>query len=131
MNDEQGPVDGADRRAGAEDRSADAENRFGGDESDADSADPYDVELPAGWTARCLDRTTVYENDAGDHRVRVVEFSKGLSLYWWVDVFDRDGVEWRRREVGLGDSYTDPDQAAAEVEAYLSAVAGGAAAGSG
>jgi hypothetical protein len=67
----------------------------------------------------------VYESSGGAHRVRVVEFSRGLSLYWWVDVFVRDGGEWRRLAVGLGDSYTDPEAAAAAVESYLDRVGGG------
>lgn len=84
--------------------------------------DPYDIDRPEGWSAQYRDRTAVYENDRGDHRIRIVEFSKGLSLYWWVDVFVRDGAEWRRLEVGLGDSYTDPEEAAAAVESYLDRV---------
>ncbi|WP_435185302.1 hypothetical protein [Halobellus sp. EA9] len=84
--------------------------------------DPYDLDLPERWSAQYRDRTAVYENDRGDHRVRIVEFSKGLSLYWWVDVYVGD-EEWRRQEVGLGESYTDPDDAVAAVESYLEIVA--------
>ncbi|WP_049987959.1 hypothetical protein [Halobellus rufus] len=96
-----------------------------GDDAEPSADDPYDLDLPTGWSARCRDRATVYENDRGDHRVRIVEFSKGLSLYWWVDVFDGDGDEWEPREVGLGESYTDPESAAAAVEAYLATADGG------
>lgn len=83
--------------------------------------DPYDLALPDGWSAQYRERTAVYENGRGDHRVRIVEFSKGLSLYWWVDVYVGD-EEWHRQEVGLGDSYTDPDDAVAAVESYLDVV---------
>jgi len=96
------------------------------EERSGDSLDPYDVDLPDGWSSRSRDRTTVYESGEGDHRVHIVEFSKGLSLYWWVDVFVRDAGEWRRREVGLGDSYTDSDEAASAVESYLDRVDRGA-----
>jgi hypothetical protein len=83
--------------------------------------DPYDIDRPEGWSAQYRDRTAVYENDRGDHRIRIVEFSKGLSLYWWVDVYvGEEG--WHRQEVGLGDSYTDPEAAAAAVESYLDVV---------
>ena len=84
--------------------------------------DPYGLDLPTGWSARYRDRTAVYENDRGDHRVRIVEFSKGLSLYWWVDVYVGE-EEWHRQEVGLGESYTDPEAAVAAVESYLDVVA--------
>lgn len=80
--------------------------------------DPYDIELPDGWAAQYRDRTAVYENDRGDHRVRIVGFTKGLTLYWWVDVYVGEG-EWHRQEVGLGDSYTEPEAAAATVGSYL------------
>jgi len=86
------------------------------------AGDPYDLDLPDGWSAQYRDRTAVYENGRGDHRVRIVEFSKGLSLYWWVDVYVGD-EEWHRQEVGLGDSYTDPEVAVAAVESYLEVVA--------
>ncbi|MFB6092555.1 MAG: hypothetical protein ABEK02_06050 [Haloquadratum sp.] len=84
----------------------------------SDSSDPFDVRLPAGWTASRGDGVTTYANERGDRCVQIVEFSKGLSLYWWVDVYEYDG-EWRRCEVGLGESYTDPDAAAAAVESYF------------
>ena len=112
----------SDGRSGSDD--SDARSRF--DDSGSESADPYGVDLPAGWSARSGDRTAVYESSGGAHRVRVVEFSRGLSLYWWVDVFVRDAGEWRRREVGLGDSYTDSDEAASAVESYLDRVDRGA-----
>ena len=95
------------------------EGRSGGT-ADTD-ADPFDIELPPGWSAQRRDGTTTYQNEAGDHRVRIVEFSKGLSLYWWVDVYVYD-EEWDHREVGLGDSYTDPTDAASAVETYIERV---------
>ncbi|RLM84071.1 hypothetical protein D3D02_15335 [Halobellus sp. Atlit-38R] len=98
------------------------EGRSGG--ADDAGADPFDVELPPGWSAQRRDGTTAYQNGSGDHRVRIVEFSKGLSLYWWVDVYVYD-EEWEHREVGLGDSYTDPEDAASAVETYIERVAQG------
>ena len=95
------------------------EGRSGG--ADEAGADPFDVELPPGWSAQRRDGRTAYQNESGDHRVRIVEFSKGLSLYWWVDVYVYDEA-WEHREVGLGDSYTDPDDAASAVEAYIERV---------
>ena len=128
MSHEEDAIDSSDRFVGDEGSSVeeappvDIDGPIEIEGSDTQPTDPYDVDLPAGWSARSGDRTAVYESSGGAHRVRVVEFSRGLSLYWWVDVFVRDGAEWRRLEVGLGDSYTDPEEAAAAVESYLDRV---------
>jgi hypothetical protein len=133
-----GPVAGADPSQAVEGDVGSDPDTDPDSDSRADSAsDPYGVELPAGWSVYCRGGRAVYENPRGDHRVRIVEFSKGLSLYWWVDVYenvgggddetdgDRPGIDgddvgaWRRLEVGLGDSYTDPEAAASAVESYI------------
>ena len=49
------------------------EGRSGG--ADDAGADPFDVELPPGWSAQRREGTTAYQNESGDHRVRIVEFS--------------------------------------------------------
>lgn len=76
--------------------------------------DPFSLSVPEGWsiaidhdTDEARARTT-YESPERDYRVVVTEFARGLTLYWWVDIFARASGEWHRREVGLGDSYRDP-----------------------
>ncbi|RLM53215.1 hypothetical protein DVK02_14560 [Halobellus sp. Atlit-31R] len=96
----------------------DEERLDGAEQADAD---PFDVDLPSGWSAQPRDRVTTYENADGDHRVRIREFSRGLSLYWWVDVYVYD-AGWEHREVGLGDTYTAPEAAASAVESYVARV---------
>ncbi|MGQ4555569.1 hypothetical protein [Halobellus sp. GM3] len=154
------------RRGRPDDARTDGDPRRRGTDRPDDSfgvdlpEDPFDVDLPDGWSADTREGATVYENGESDRRVRIAEFSKGLSLYWWVDVYapeesagvtggaategdrsatgdggdggiDGDGPSadgddgWRRLEVGLGDSFTDPNAAASAVEAYLADAASG------
>ncbi|KAB1196844.1 MULTISPECIES: hypothetical protein [Haloferax] len=76
--------------------------------------DPFSLSVPEGWSVAIDTDTddangrTVYESPDEDYRVVVTEFSRGLRLYWWVDIFAYAGGEWHRREVGLGDSFRDP-----------------------
>ncbi|KTG19463.1 hypothetical protein [Haloferax profundi] len=77
--------------------------------------DPFALSIPQGWTVVIDEDTddasaqTIYESPTCDYRVVVTEFARGLTLYWWVDIFARADGEWHRREVGLGDSYRDPE----------------------
>ena len=91
------------------------------------ASDPYGVDLPPSWTWDADRDRIVYENDRGTLRVSVREFSKNLSLYWWVDVFVRPPTaeEWTRCEVGVGDSYRDPGVAAGAAQRIVDAVAYG------
>jgi hypothetical protein len=80
--------------------------------------DPFSLTIPEGWTVAIDEDTedasaqTIYESPGADYRVVVTEFARGLTLYWWVDIFAHANDEWHRREVGLGDSYRDPDTVA-------------------
>ncbi|KAB1189000.1 MULTISPECIES: hypothetical protein [Haloferax] len=76
--------------------------------------DPFSLSVPAGWTL-VIDEDTddasaqvIYESPESKYRVVITEFARGLTLYWWVDIYAHAGGEWHRREVGLGDSYRDP-----------------------
>lgn len=93
-------------------------------DEDADPTDdPYDLDLPAAWTAATEDGTTRYEQSDGARRVEITEFSRGLSLYWWVDAYERVDGDWSRVEAGLGDSFTRSAAAAAAAQSYLDDVA--------
>jgi hypothetical protein len=92
-------------------------------ESDRSHDDPYGLDVPPGWTGRVDGDRTTYESADGERRVVITEFSRGLSIYWWVDVYERDG-EWTRREAGVGDTHTDPDDAAAAAQSYVDAATG-------
>jgi hypothetical protein len=77
--------------------------------------DPFSLVVPSEWTVT-LDEDTddasaqvIYESTERGYRVVITEFARGLTLYWWVDIFARADGEWHRREVGLGDSYRDAD----------------------
>ena len=80
--------------------------------------DPFSLSVPNEWDVTVDTDTddangkTIYESPDDDYRVVVTEFARGLTLYWWVDIFARAGGEWHRREVGLGDSFRDPDAVA-------------------
>ncbi|ELZ93652.1 hypothetical protein C438_18120 [Haloferax denitrificans ATCC 35960] len=77
--------------------------------------DPFSLAVPEGWTVETdvdtdeASAKTVYESPDSDRRVTITEFARGLTLYWWVDIFALADGEWHRREVGLGDSYRDAD----------------------
>ncbi|QIB75572.1 hypothetical protein G3I44_15495 [Halogeometricum borinquense] len=88
-------------------------------EDDGPMDDPYCLDLPRGWTANTDGETTTYERPDGTLRIEITEFSRGLSLYWWVDVYERNGDDWTQIEVGLGASFTSADDAAAAVQSYL------------
>ncbi|SEK48780.1 hypothetical protein [Haloferax larsenii] len=94
--------------------------------------DPFSLSLPEGWTVE-LDVDTsvddprsqvVYESPDSRFRVTITEFSRGLTLYWWVDIFARAGGEWHRRETGLGDSFRDPEAVAAAAQDALDRLGG-------
>jgi hypothetical protein len=89
------------------------------DENTRDADDPYRIDLPDGWTVVTEGDETTYESPGGTRRVQITEFSRGLSLYWWVNVFERDGDDWTRVEVGLGESFTRADAVASAVQSYL------------
>ena len=92
------------------------------------SDDPYDVDLPADWTAATATAaagTTRYERSDGTLRVEITEFSRGLSLYWWVDAYERVDGDWSRVEAGLGDSFTRAVDAAAAAQSFLDEVRAG------
>jgi hypothetical protein len=95
----------------------------GSRESGGAEADPYGLDVPPGWTERVDGDRTTYESGDGDCRVVITEFSKGLSIYWWVDVFERDDGR-THREAGVGDTYTDPAAAAVAAQSYVDAVTG-------
>ncbi|WP_396610244.1 hypothetical protein ACH9L7_08240 [Haloferax sp. S1W] len=89
--------------------------------------DPFSLSVPEGWTVELDVDTdvddshaqTVYESPDGRYRVTVTEFARGLTLYWWVDIFARAGGEWHRREIGVGDSFRDPEAVAAAAQDAL------------
>jgi hypothetical protein len=89
------------------------------DEDTRPADDPYRLDRPDGWTAATEGDTTTYESPGGTRRVEITEFSRGLSLYWWVDVYERDDDGWMRVEVGLGESFTRADAVASAVQSYL------------
>ena len=87
------------------------------------SADPFGVELPEGWTRTVDAERTVYEADGAGVRVEIRELSRRLSIYWWVDVYERAGDEWKPRDVGVADTFQDPDAAAAAAQAVVRSAA--------
>ena len=89
------------------------------------SADPFGVDVPAGWSRSVDADRTVYEADGADVRVEIRELSRRLSLYWWVDVYERAGGEWTRRDVGVEETFRDPDAAAAAVQSVVDAAVAG------
>ncbi|ELZ91639.1 hypothetical protein C440_15034 [Haloferax mucosum ATCC BAA-1512] len=84
--------------------------------------DPFSLTIPEGWTVETDGDTddasaqTIYESPDADYRVVVTEFARGLTLYWWVDIFAHADGEWHRREVGFGDSYRDPEKVTAAAQ---------------
>ncbi|WP_411962837.1 hypothetical protein [Haloferax sp. YSMS24] len=80
--------------------------------------DPFSLSVPEEWDVTVETDTeqasskAIYESPDADYRVVVTEFARGLTLYWWVDIFARADGEWHRREVGLGDSFRTPDAVA-------------------
>ncbi len=89
------------------------------------SADPFGVDVPDGWTRTVDADRTVYEADDADVRVEVRELTRRLSLYWWVDVYERAGGEWTPRDVGVEDTFRDPDAAAAAAQTVVDAADAG------
>jgi hypothetical protein len=91
--------------------------------SQQSDSDPYDLDLPNEWCYTVEDGRVVYENEDSTVRVSITEFSRHLQVYWWVDVFTREGDdEWTKREAGLGDSFRDPDDAARVAEVLVESV---------
>ena len=91
------------------------------------ATDPYEIDLPDSWTSRVDRDEARYENGRKTVRVTIREFSKNLSLYWWVDVFVRPPTaeQWTRCEVGVGDSYRDPNRATGAAQRIVDAIAYG------
>jgi hypothetical protein len=99
---------------------ASEDGTIAGDASgDSTTDDPYGLDLPPGWTRAVSDGEVTYENRSRTRRITIEEFSKHLALYWWVDVYERTSDGWERREVGVGDSYRDPQDAADAVQTYV------------
>lgn len=78
--------------------------------SSVERTDPYGVNPPATWTCRVEDGEAVYESPTGQRRVVVREFSRNLSLYWWVDLRARTSEGWVDRDV-VGETFSDPEKA--------------------
>ena len=95
------------------------------DDRSGPSAAPFGVDVPEGWTRTVDAGRTIYEADGAGVRVEIRELSRRLSLYWWVDVYERVGGEWTRRDVGVEDTFQDPDAAAAAVQAVVEAASAG------
>lgn len=89
------------------------------------SADPFGVDVPEGWTRTVDADRTVYEADGAGVRVEVRELTRRLSIYWWVDVYERVGDEWVSRDVGVEDTFRDSDDAAAAAQAVVRAASSG------
>lgn len=96
-------------------------------ESDADAADPYELDIPTEWHHTVEGGRVDYENEESTVRVSITEFSRHLQVYWWVDVFTRadTDAEWTKREAGLGDSFRDPDEAVQVAEVLVESVEDG------
>lgn len=89
------------------------------------SADPFGVVVPAGWTRDADADRTVYRADGAGVRVEIRELSRRLSLYWWVDVYERVGGEWVHRDVGVEDTFRNSDAAAAAAQTVVDATEAG------
>ena len=89
------------------------------------SADPFGVDVPEGWNRTVDAERTVYEADDADVRVEIRELTRRLSIYWWVDAYERAGDEWVQRDVGVEDTFRDPDAAAAAAQAVVEAASAG------
>ncbi len=88
--------------------------------------DPYELDLPTGWTCTVDDGRIDYVDADGTARITITEFSRHLQVYWWVDVYTRSGSgDWTQREVGTGDSYRSGDAAARAAQSVVDAVADG------
>ncbi|WP_101294292.1 hypothetical protein [Halegenticoccus soli] len=88
-------------------------------------SDPYDLDLGANWRVRVGDGRVDYVDDSSGVRVAITEFQRHLQVYWWVDVYTREDGTWIGREVGLGDSYRDPESAAEAAQSVVDAVCRG------
>ena len=89
------------------------------------TADPFGVDVPEGWTRSVDVNRTVYEADDADVRVEIRELSRRLSLYWWVNVYERVGGEWTRRDVGVEATFRDSNAAAAAAQTVVDAADAG------
>ncbi|MFC6988141.1 hypothetical protein ACFQJD_04345 [Haloplanus sp. GCM10025708] len=91
------------------------------------AADPYEICLPDEWTVTVEDPRVVYENGDATVRVVVTEFSRNLTLYWWVDVATRAATDnaWTRRAVGPETTYRDHEAAIDHAEELIHEAANG------
>ena len=76
-----------------------------------DEREPFGVTLPSGWGYRVVDGRTIYESPDDTTRVYVVEFSRGLRIYWWAEVCERRNGRWVVVD-RPGDTFRDPDRVA-------------------
>jgi hypothetical protein len=85
------------------------------------------MHLPDRWTVEADGARVVYENPEATVRVVLTEFSRNLTLYWWVDVVarERTGAAWTRRAVGPETTYRDPEAAADHAEGLIHEAAAG------
>jgi hypothetical protein len=90
-------------------------------------SDPYDCRLPAGWTAGQDGDAVAYTNPAETRRVTITEFSRGLSLFWWVDAARRPtpSGDWEPAATGAGESFRDPERAVRAAAGVVSRLAEG------
>lgn len=92
--------------------------------------DPFSLSVPEEWSVTVETDTedangrAIYESPDSEYRVVVTEFARGLTLYWWVDIFAHAAGEWHRREVGLGDSFRDIDDVASAAQDALDGLTG-------
>ena len=92
----------------------------------ATPADPFGVELPDGWDRTFTGESAVYETPSEGVRVELRELSHRLALYWWVDVYERVDGKWTLREVGVEDTFRDPQAAAEAAQSVVDGAADGA-----
>ena len=89
------------------------------------SANPFGVDVPEGWSRTVDADRTVYESDGAGVRIEIRELSRRLSIYWWVDVYERVDGGWTHRDVGVEDTFRESDAAAAAAQAVVRSAAAG------
>jgi len=87
------------------------------------AADPYGLDLPAGWRWWTDGGRSIYESPGGRRRIVVREFARGLTLYWWVDLHERREDGWTDAEA-VGGTFDDPAEAARAASRLVAEIAG-------